>query len=318
MGKIPADYLPPKELWPDYPVPAEFKDLPAQVNIAEEFLDKHVKAGRGDYPAILFGDQKVTYKELLAQANKFANVLKKLGVEAQDRVGIRMTNSPDAVAINFGILKIGAIPVPVSPLWAREEVNFTLNNAEFTVFAVSFPLLGVVDEGKHEFQFPTKIIVVGGKPEDVEAKGYHSFAKLMAPASDQFSNVKLNLDDIGVILYTSGTTGQPKGCVHFVKEVVIESNLVNKYVWKLKPGEVLGGSAPVSFAAGYGTFCLVPFAAGATISLLPKFTTDDMAGQDRQAHLGRSGRHGDGAPGNLQHHERGAHTRFHRPGPAGF
>lgn len=76
MGKIPADYLPPKELWPDYPVPAEFKDLPAQVNIAEEFLDKHVKAGRGDYPAILFGDQKVTYKELLAQANKFANVLK--------------------------------------------------------------------------------------------------------------------------------------------------------------------------------------------------------------------------------------------------
>ena len=166
MGKIPADYLPPKELWPQYAVPAEFKDLPAQVNIAEEFLDKHVKEGRGDYAAILFGDQKITYKELLAQANKFANVLKSLGIGAQDRVGMRLTNTPDAVAINFGIQKVGAIPVPISPLWAKEEVNFTLNNVEFTAFAVSFPLLGVVDEGKPEFfEFPTKIIVVGESPK---------------------------------------------------------------------------------------------------------------------------------------------------------
>jgi 2-aminobenzoate-CoA ligase len=279
MGKIPTDYLPPKELWPSYPVPAEFQELTARpVNIAEEFLDKHVQAGRGDNVAILFGDQKITYKELLAQANKFANVLKQLGVGAQDRVGIRMVNQPEAVAINFGIQKVGAIPVPVSPLWAREEIAFTLNNAEFAAFAVSFPLLPAVEEGKHEFEFPTKIIVVGGKPEDAEAKGFYSFAKLMAPASDQFTNVKLNPDDIGIILYTSGTTGQPKGCVHFVREVVVEANLVNKYVYKLKAGEVLGGSAPVSFAAGYGTFCLIPFAAGAAISLLPKFTPDDMMG----------------------------------------
>jgi 2-aminobenzoate-CoA ligase len=275
MGKIPADYLPPKELWPAYTAPAEFP-VPAHLNLAEFLLDRHVKEGRGDNVAILFGDQKITFKELLAQANKFANVLKQLGVEAQDRVGIRMTNTPDAVAINFGIQKVGAIPVPVSPLWAKEEVAFTLNNAEFVAFAVSFPLLAVVDEGKHEFEFPTKIIAVGGKPEEVEAKGYYSFAKLMGPASDQFTNVNLNPDDIGVILYTSGTTGQPKGCVHFVKEVYVESLLVNKYVYKMGPGDVLGGSAPVSFAAGYGTFCLIPFAGGAAISLLPKFTPDDM------------------------------------------
>ncbi|MBW1918408.1 MAG: acyl-CoA synthetase [Deltaproteobacteria bacterium] len=274
--EIPADYLPPRELWPDEPIPDEFKDLPAQVNIAEEFLDKHVKEGRGDNVAILFGDQKVTYNELLKLANKFANILKDQGVMAQDRVGIRMTNTPQAVAINFGIQKVGAIPVPVSPLWAKEEIAFTLNNAEFAAFAVSAPLMTAVEEGQHEFQFPTKIIVVGGKPEDVKAKGYLCFEELMAQAPDTFDNFKLNLDDIGVILYTSGTTGQPKGCVHFVREVIVESNLVNKYVYKLKPGEVLGGSAPVSFAAGYGTFCLIPFAAGATISLLPKFTPDDM------------------------------------------
>jgi len=64
--------------------------------------------------------------------------------------------------------------------------------------------------------------------------------------------------------------------VHFVREIFVESQLVNKYVYKLGPGDVLGGSAPVSFAAGYGTFCLIPFAGGAAISLLPKFTPDDM------------------------------------------
>ena len=78
MSKIPADYLPPKELWAGYTAPEEFKQFTSgQWNIAEEFLDKHVKEGRGDQVAILFGDQKITYKELLAMSNKFANVLKK-------------------------------------------------------------------------------------------------------------------------------------------------------------------------------------------------------------------------------------------------
>jgi 2-aminobenzoate-CoA ligase len=138
--------------------------------------------------------------------------------------------------------------------------------------------MGPVEAALHEFEFGTKIVVVGGKPDEVEAKGFVSFGKEMASASDQFENVKLDANDIGVILFTSGTTGQPKGCVHFVREVLIESNVVNKYVYKLGPGDVLGGSAPVTFAAGYGTFCNIPFAGGAAISLLPKFTPDDMMG----------------------------------------
>lgn len=275
MGKIPADYLPPKELWPEYITPPDI-EVPEKLNLADFLLDRHIREGRGDNVAILFGDQKITYKEVQTQANKFANVLKSLGVEEQDRVGIRMTNAPEAVIINFGIMKVGAIPVPVSPLWAKEEIAFVLNNAEFKAFAVSFPLMEAVEASKHEWEFPTKVVVVGGNPDEVEAKGYVSYAKAMATASDQFENVMLSKDDIGVILYTSGTTGQPKGCVHFVREVYIESILVNKYVWKLQPGDVMGGSAPVSFAAGYGTFCIIPFAGGAAISLLPKFTPDDM------------------------------------------
>ena len=190
MGKIPADYLPPKELWADYASPAEFP-VPDKLNLADFLLDRHVKEGRGDQAAILFGDTKLTYKELMAMANKVANVLKSLGVESQDRVGIRMTNAPEAVAINFGIMKLGAIPVPVSPLWAKEEVAFVVNNSEFKVFVVSFPLMAAVENAKHEFQFGTKVLVVGGKPEEVEANGNVSFGKAMATASDQFDNVMM-------------------------------------------------------------------------------------------------------------------------------
>ena len=82
MSKIPADYLPPKELWAQYTTPEEYKKYHSgQWNIAEEFLDRHVKEGRGDQAAILFGDQKISFKELVAMANKFANVLTKIGVE---------------------------------------------------------------------------------------------------------------------------------------------------------------------------------------------------------------------------------------------
>src|SRR4030043_1591546 len=162
MSKIPSENLPPKRLWAGYTAPEEFKQFTSgQWNIAEEFLDKHVKEGRGDQGAILFGDQKITYKELLAMSNKFANVLKKIGVEAQDRVGLRLTNMPEAVAINFGIMKIGAIPVPISPLWAKEEVAFVCNNAEFKAFAVSFPLMAAVEGGAHDDHLGGKLEFVG-------------------------------------------------------------------------------------------------------------------------------------------------------------
>src|SRR3974377_1605877 len=104
MGKIPADYLPPKELWADYTSPAEFP-IPDKLNLADFFLDRHGREGRGDNAAILFGDTKLTYKEVVAMANKVANVLKGLGVESQDRVGIPMTNPPEAVAITSVLLK---------------------------------------------------------------------------------------------------------------------------------------------------------------------------------------------------------------------
>ena len=221
-------------------------------------------------------DQTVTYAQLQEMVNKFGNALKTAKVEAQDRVGIRLVNSIQALVAIFAIEKIGAIPVPTSPLWSGEEVSFVANNAEMKYFIVNAPLMPPVEQAKPHFKYGTKVITIGGNPDEVKAAGNMVYEEMLAAGSPDLKATMLKGSDIGIMLYTSGTTGMPKGCVHFMKPIVIETKLVNKHVYKMKPGDCLGGAAPVSFAAGFGTFTLMPFEGGAAISLIPKFTPPDM------------------------------------------
>ncbi|MCK8600176.1 acyl-CoA synthetase [Desulfoferrobacter suflitae] len=276
MSKIPENYLPPKDTWPEYLVPEEFANTPDKLNLADFLLDRHVREGRGDNPAIKFMDKTFSYAQVQQMVNKFGNALKDAGVEAQDRVGIRLVNSPQAIVAIFAIEKIGAIPVPTSPLWSSEEVAFVANNAEMKYFIVNAPLMEPVEKAKSELKFGTKIIVIGGQPDEVKANGNLVFEEMLDKGAPNLEASMLDANDIGIMLYTSGTTGLPKGCVHFVKPAIIEAQIVNKYVYKMKPGDVLGGAAPVSFAAGFGTFTLLPFEGGAAISLIPKFTPTEM------------------------------------------
>jgi 2-aminobenzoate-CoA ligase len=276
MGKIPEKYLPPKDTWPEYIVPDEFADTPMKVNLADFLLDRHVREGRGDNPAIKFMDKTLTYKQVQQMVNKFGNSLKKAGVEPQDRVGIRLVNAPPAIVAIFAIEKIGAIPVPTSPLWSGEEVAFVANDSEMKFFIVNAPLMEAVEKAKPDFKHGTKVIVIGGEAAQVKAAGNMSYEEMVEGGSPDLEATMLDAGDIGIMLYTSGTTGMPKGCVHFVRNSVIEAKVVNKYVYKMKPGDVLGGAAPVSFAAGFGTFTLLPFEGGAAISLIPKFAPADM------------------------------------------
>lgn len=276
MGRIPEHYLPPKETWPEYIVPEEFADIPQELNLTDFLIDRHVREGRGDNVAVKFMDKTINYAQLQAMINKFGNALKDAGVEPQDRVGIRLVNSPQALVAIFAIEKIGAIPVPTSPLWSSEEVTFVANDSEMKYFIVNAPLMGPVETAKPQFQCGTKVIVIGGAPDEVKAAGNLVFEEMLEKGSPTLAPTMLQADDVGIMLYTSGTTGMPKGCVHFVRSVVTEAKLVNKYVYRMVPGDILGGAAPVSFAAGFGTFTLLPFEGGAGVSLIPKFGPPEM------------------------------------------
>jgi 2-aminobenzoate-CoA ligase len=268
--------LPEKQTWPHYLVPDEFADTLDKLNLADYLIDRHVRAGRGQNTAIKFMDQTITYSQLQKKVNQFGNALKEAGVEPQDRVGIRLTNTPDSVVTIFAIEKIGAIPVPTSPLWSREELTFVVNNAEMKYLLVNAPLMDTVEAARPKFTHATQVVVIGGVAEEVKAAGNLAYEEMLAKGSAELEAVLLDPFDIGVILYTSGTTGLPKGCVHFIRPAIIETRMVNKYVYQLKPGDIMGGAAPLSFAAGFGTFTLIAFEGGAGISLIPRFSPPDM------------------------------------------
>ncbi len=277
MTKIPADYLPSKELWPQriYTLP-EFRDYPQRLNSTEELVDRHVEAGRGDRVAILFEDQKLTYRQLQASINKVGSALRELGIGEEDRVLLRAPSIPPALVANFAVIKIGGIMVPTSPLFSRAELAHVAANTEAVALIVAAPLLEEVEKARGDLKTVKHIIVIGGEAGEIKAKGYIPYGELVAKGSDKLEPVRRDRMAVSVLLFTSGTTGLPKGTVHFMEEALIVPDGFGKYGWRVTPDDVIGGPAPLSLAAGYSTQCVIPFRFGAAVSLLPRFTPEGM------------------------------------------
>lgn len=277
MGKIPADYLPPSELRPQriYTLP-EFKHIPQRLNSTEELLDKTVAAGKGDRVALCFDDKRIPYKALLAQVNKLGSALKKLGIEEGDRVALRLPNIPPAIVANFAVLKIGAVVLPTSVLFSRAEIAHVFNNAEVKVVIVAATLLEELEKAKPELKTVKQIIVVGGDAEEIKKKGYLTYQELLDSGEPTCDPVRRDRLDVSVLLFTSGTTGLPKGTAHFMEEALIVPDGFGKHCWRLTENDVLLSAAPLSMAAGYSAAATIPYRFGAALSLLPRFTPDGM------------------------------------------
>jgi 2-aminobenzoate-CoA ligase len=257
------NYLPPVELWPKFNVPKELYDsLPQNVNLAEEILEKTAEKWKHKV-AIYFEDKKYTYRELSELSNRLASMLVELGVEPLDRVAIRFTNIPEAVIANFGILKSGALPVTLHPRWSKKEILHVLNDSGAKFLITEKDLLKEVIEVRSELKYLQNIIVVGE-----EVKEYISFEELIKKGKRKFEPIKIPKDSPGVLLYTSGTTGPPKGVIHFIPGILATVKNVGSYVWKFTPDDVFGSAAPITFALGYGGLALIPYYFGSAVSLM--------------------------------------------------
>ena len=277
MGQIPAAYLPPKELWPQrvYTLP-EHKAYPQRLNSTEELVDRHVAEGRGDRPAFLYEDQTITYRQLQTSVDRLGSALRSLGIEAEDRVLLRSPSIPPALVANFAVIKIGGVIVPTSPLFSRAEIAHIAENTEAVALIVAAPLLAEVEQAKAELRRIKHVIVIGGEAAEIKGKGYIPYGELLAKGSERCEAVRRDRLAVSVLLYTSGTTGLPKGTVHFMEEALTVPDGFGKYGWGVRPDDVVGGPAPLSLAAGYSTQAVIPFRFGAAASLLPRFTPEGM------------------------------------------
>jgi 2-aminobenzoate-CoA ligase len=277
LSTIPADYLPPKEYQPNriYTL-KEFESYPDPLNSTEELLDKQVAAGRGDSRAILIGDKVITYKQLLGASNKIGNALRKLGVEEADRVMLRSPNVPPALFTNFGALKIGAVLVPTSPMLSPNEIAHIANNAEAKVLVVAAAFLEGVLKARPNLKTVKHVIVFGGQPEELKEKGLLVYEQLVENESPALAPVRRPRTAVSVLLYTSGTTGMPKGTAHYMEEALIIPDTFAKYGWQVQPDDIICGPAPISLAAGYSTVATIPYRFGAAASLIPKFTPEGL------------------------------------------
>lgn len=277
MSTIPEDYLPPKELQPErvYSL-EEFESYPDPLNSTDELLDKQVAGGRGDHPAILFEDRVITYGQLLGATNKFGNALRKLGVEEADRVLLRSANVPTALTTNFAVLKLGAVIVPTSPLLSPAEVAHIANNAEAKVAVVAATMVEGLAKALPNCRTVKEVVVFGGQPEEVKQQGFLAYEDLVAGESADLAPVRRPRQTVSVLLYTSGTTGMPKGTAHYVEEALIVPDTFGKYGWQVQPDDIICGPAPISLGAGYSTVATIPFRFGATASLIPRFTPEGL------------------------------------------
>ncbi len=272
-----ADYLPPRELWPTriYNLP-EFATYPSRLNPTEELLDKAVAAGRGERVALLFEEQRITYAQLLTQANKLGNALRDLGISEGDRVLLRSPTIPPAIVANFAVLRLGAVIAPISPLFSRAEIAHVGNDSEAVAIIIHAALLGELEAAQENLKTVRHVIVIGGDAAELKPKGHLLYGELLQSGGATLAPVRRAREDVAVLLYTSGTTGRPKGTAHLVEETLIVPDTFGKYGWRVTESDIIGGSAPLAFGAGYSTFTTIPFRFGAAASLIAKFEPAKM------------------------------------------
>lgn len=226
-----------------------------KVNMAYEAIDRHVESGRGDKIALLYSDaardESYTFAELSKRSNRFANVLRKLGVRKGDRVFIFMPRTPELYISLLGCLKIGAVVGPLFEAFMEMAVKDRLLDAGAVAIVTTPALLSRVP--KAELPDLKHIILVGS---DVpQGEGHVDFHAEMARVPDEAEIEWLGREDGLILHYTSGSTGKPKGVYH-VQNAMIQHYVTGKFVLDLKEDDIYWCTADPGWVTGtsYGIF----------------------------------------------------------------
>ena len=271
LDTFARDHLPPVEMWPpmDYSVRPEL-GYPEQLNCAAELLDRHVAEGRGDRIAIRSPAATWSYRELMERSNRIARVLvEELGVVPGNRVLLRGANSPMLAACWFAVLKAGAICVATMPLLRARELSYIMDKAQIRLALTDAAVATELEQAGARARVLERTVHYGTDPAD-------GLEALMARKPATFDVVRTASDDVAIIAFTSGTTGQAKGTMHFHRDVLAICDLFPRSTLRAGPDDLFCGSPPLAFTFGLGGLLLFPMRIGASTLLLEQATPPNL------------------------------------------
>jgi 2-aminobenzoate-CoA ligase len=270
VDSFAADNLPPVELWPDLIFTRPEFRYPERLNCVTAFLDRWVAEGQGDRVCLIEADTTVSYRQLQERVNRIANVLvHRLGLRTGNRVLLRATNTAQMVACYLAVLKAGGIVVATMPLLRAREIAYPLEKSRITLALCDHRLAEEMELARPLAAAPVRIAYWGsGAPEGLEA--------MMAEASPDFTAVDTAADDVCLIAFTSGTTGEPKGAMHFHRDMLAICDGYAQHVLAPVASDRCIGSAPFAFTFGLAII-LFPMRVGGAAILLEKAGPDELA-----------------------------------------
>ena len=267
------DNLPPPELWPELLFALPEIQYPLRMNCAAELIDRQVVSGHGDRPAIWAPGSDgqpvfATYRQLLARVNQIAHVLRNdLCLPTGTRVLLRGPNNPMMAACWYAVMKAGCIAVATMPLLRARELKVIVDKAQVGA--------ALCDVNLHD-----EMEIVRGQCPTLKQTLYFndggggSVEALLATKPTTFENVDTATDDVALIAFTSGTTGQPKGTMHFHRDVVAMCDLFPRSTLHCTANDVFCGTPPLAFTFGLGGMLCFPHRHGASTVLMEKLSPD--------------------------------------------
>jgi benzoate-CoA ligase len=240
-------------------------NLPSSFNVATHFVDRHIREGRVHKTAFECGDERVSYGQLRERVNRLANALSKLGVRPEERVALLLPDMPEFAYGFFASIKIGAVAVPMNTMLQPPDWEYVLNDSRARVIIVSeslFPQFQSIP--RDNFPHLQSVIVAGNAGE-----GSLSLRQLLDGSSPELNPHPTSKDDAAFWLYSSGSTGFPKGCIHLHHDMVVCSELYAKAVLGVTENDRFFSVAKLFFAYGLGNGLYFSLSVGATSILWP-------------------------------------------------
>ncbi|MBQ4877998.1 benzoate-CoA ligase family protein [Pseudoalteromonas luteoviolacea] len=245
-------------------------NIPEKLNAATVFVDRHIEEGRSDKPAILCEERVITYRQLHENVNRFGNVLRDLGVRIEERIAMLLPDIPEFGFTFFGTMKIGAVAVPLNTLLDSVEYAHLLQDSRARVLVVHASLVDAVVPILSELTYLEHVLVCGD-----DSTEYPSLEGLLAGASAELEAVETGRHDVAFWLYSSGTTGLPKGIIHRHQDMIVTSERYAVQALGLTGSDISFSVPKLFFAYGLGNSLYFPLWTGGTAVLLPGAPTPE-------------------------------------------